>query len=222
MDAEYYSDCISKKAKSIPQLLIRQLGIGLVAVIISLGFAAKANAIYLMSDFCRAGTYIDKGRYYFLDYGQYYYLDKGQYHLIGKLDYYLGHPFYPRLHEKGIDQKIGFTNTINKACFIFLAEKFPVSDYNQLSSCCFNAGQTIYRQHYYFSDILKYNYLDKGQYHLLDILAYSSGHPCYHRQFQGTTQNLNVASNPEPSTIALLGLGTMGMIILRKNKRVKR
>jgi len=145
MDAEYCSDYISKKPQSITQLLIRYLGFGILAAIISLGFAAKANAIYLMSDFARAGTYIDKGKYYFLDYGQYYFLDKGQYHLIGKLDYYLGHPFYPRLYEKSIDQKIGFTKTINEAWFVYLAEKFPISDYNQRNSCCFNAGEAIYR-----------------------------------------------------------------------------
>ena len=219
METEYYSDCISKKTQSIAQHLIRLFGIGVLAIIISLSLTAKANAIYLMSDFARTGTYIDKGRYYFLDYGQYYYLDKGQYQIIGELGYYLGHPFYPRLHEKGIHQKIGFTNTINQAWFIFLAEKFPVSDYNLKSSCCFNAAEAIYRKHYYFSDMIKYNYLDKMQYSLLSTSAYSSGYPFYQKQFVGTAHPSNVAANPEPSTIAFLALGAVGMIILRKNKR---
>ena len=218
MEAEYYSDCISKKAQSFAQHLIRNIGIGALAIIISLGLTAKTSAIYMISDFARAGTYIDKGKYYFLDYGQYYYLDRGQYNLIGGFGYYLGHPFYPKLHQKGINQTINFANTLNTAWFIFLTEKFPVSDFNQQSSWCFNAAEAVYKKHYYFSDMIKYNYLDKRQYNLLSTSAYSSGDPFYQRQFVGTTHPSNVITNPEPSTIAFLALGTIGMFILRKNK----
>lgn len=221
MEVNYCSGNIFRKAQSTVQYLIRYLDFCLIAILISFALTAKANAIYLLSDFSRVGTYIDRDWYYFLDHGQYHYLDKGQYHLIGELGYYLRHPFYPRLHEKGIDQTIQFTNTINRGWFLFLSYNFPVSEHNLPNTCYFNPADSIYRQRYYFSDIGKYNYLEKGQYHLLTTLTYSSGYPRYQRQFQGTAHPLNVASNPEPSTITFLGLGALGMIILRRNKSIK-
>ena len=222
MDVEYYSDCISKKARSIAQHLTKHLGMAALAVIITLGLTAEASAIYLQSDFIRAGNYIDKEKYYFLDYGQYYYLDKGQYNLIGGLSYYLGHPFYPKLHQKGINQKIGFTDTINKAWFIFLAEKFPVGDYAQRSDWCFNAGEAVYKQRYYFSDTIKYNYFDKGQYNLLATSTYPAGYLRYQRQFTGIINSPNVSANPEPSTIVFLGLGAVGIIAFRRKNKKER
>jgi hypothetical protein len=222
MDAKNYSYYILKKAHKITRHFTSYFGIGVLALIISLALTAKANAIYMMSDFDHAGTYIDKGRYYFLDYGQYYYLDKGQYHLSGKLDYYWGHSFYTRLYEKSINQEIRFSNTLNEAWFIFLAEKFPVSNFNQQRSSCFNVGQAIYRRHYDLLDKLKYNYLDKGQYQLLGTLGYSSSHLYYQKQFTGIAHPLKVAVNPEPSTIAFLALGSVGIIVFRRKSRNKR
>ncbi|MBN1804312.1 MAG: PEP-CTERM sorting domain-containing protein [Sedimentisphaerales bacterium] len=213
MDVEYYNDNISKKARLITQHLIRYFGIGIFALTISLCLTAKADAIYLLPDFSHAGTYIDKQWYYFLDHGQYSYLDKGQYHLIGKLGHYLGHPFYPGLHER----TIGFTGTINKGWFLFLSEKFSINEYIPPAGYFFDTWATAYRQHYYFADIGKYNYLDKGQYQLLGTPVYYPG--CLHLQGQlvGTIQPSKVNNTPEPSTIVFLGLGAIGIILRRKN-----
>jgi len=41
------------------------------------------------------------------------YLDRGQYNLLGGLSYQLGHPCYPKLFEKDLDQAVGFTNRVN-------------------------------------------------------------------------------------------------------------
>ena len=119
-------------------------------------------------------------------------------------------------------QEIKFSNTLNEAWFIFLAEKFPVSDFNQQSSYCFNVGETIYKQHYDLSDKLKYNYLDKGQYQLLGTLGHSSSPLYYQEQFTGITHPLKVAVNPEPSTITFLALGAVGIIVFRRKSRNER
>ncbi len=220
MDAEYYSDNIFKAAQTIAQHLVRYLGITVLAAIISISLADKVNATYLLSDFARAGTYIDKDWYYFLDYGQYSYLDRGQYNLIGELGYFLGHPFYPKLYEKDLDQKIGFTNIINKGWFIFLGEQFPISEYAVQSSNFFNTDDFIYRQNSYLSDMGQYNYLEKRQYNLLGGFAYSFRRPYYRRQLATGTKTSNVVTNPEPSTIGFLGLGAIVVIVLRKKSRV--
>ena len=222
MDAEYYSNNKFKAVQTITQHLVRYLGIGVLATLISLGFADKAKATYLLSDFARAGTYIDSQWYYFLDYGQYYYLDKGQYNLIGELGYFLGHPFYPKLYEKDVDQKIGFTNLLNKGWFIFLGEQFPISEYDTRSSYYFNAEDSIFRQRYYFSDKGQYNYLEKRQYNLLGGLPYSFRSPYYRRQSGAGIETSDVVTNPEPSTIVFFGLGALGVILLRKKKRTER
>jgi hypothetical protein len=216
MEAEYYSENISKKTRSTTQKIFV---IGILIITISLTLATEANAIYLLSDFARPGSYIDKQWYYFLDQGQYNYLDKGQYYLIGELGYYLGHPFYPRLHGKSIAQTIGFTSTINKGWFLFLSEKFSTNQYIPPAGYYLDTWAPVYRQHYYFADIGKYNYLDKGQYNLLTTLAYSSGYPCYQKQFEGTAHPSNVVANPEPSTIILLGLGAIGIVLRGKKRR---
>ena len=222
MEAEYYFDNIFKAAQTIAQNLIRYLGIGILAVIISLGFSDKAKATYLLSDFARAGTYIDSQWYHFLDYGQYYYLDKGRYNLIGELGYFLGHPFYPRLYKKDVEQKIGFTNIINKGWFIFLGEQFPINEYDARSSYYFNTEDSIFKQRYYFSDKGQYNYLEKRQYNLLGGLAYSFRRPYYQSQLETGTKTSNVVTNPEPSTIVFFGLGALGVILLRKKNRTER
>ena len=220
MDAKYYSINIFKPVRTITRHLVRYLGISVLAAIILIGLADNANARYLLSDFARAGNYIDSQWYRFLDYGQYYYLDKGQYYLIGELGYFLGHPFYPRLYEKDVEQKIGFTNIINKGWFIFLAEQFPINEHAVRSGYYFNVGDSIFKQRYYFSDMGQYNYLEKRQYYLLGGLTHSFRCPCFPGQFETGIGTSDVVTNPEPSTIVFLGLGALGIVALRKKSRV--
>ncbi len=220
MDAEYYSINIFKAVQKIAQHFVKYLGIGVLAAIILVGLVDNANAAYFLSDFARAGTYIDSQWYRFLDYGQYYYLDKGQYYLIGELGYFLGHPFYPRLYEKDVEQKIGFTNIINKGWFIFLAEQFPIDEHAVRSSYYFNAEDSIFKQRYYFSDIGQYNYLEKRQYNLLGGSAYLFRSPCFPGQLGTGIGTSDVVANPEPATIVFLGLGALGIVALRKKSKV--
>jgi hypothetical protein len=124
MDAEYYSTNIFKPDQAISKYFIRYIGIVLLTTIIFPGLANKAQAISMLSDFSRASTYIDSQWYYFLDHGQYQYLDRGQYYLIGELGYFLGHHFYPGLYEKDMDQKIRFTNILNKGIRLFSGASF--------------------------------------------------------------------------------------------------
>ena len=215
MDAKCCSDNIFKFVQTIAQHLTRYLGIGVFTIIISLGLTDKVQATYLLSDFNHTGTYIDSQWYHFLDHGQYYYFDKGQYLLIGELGYFLGHPFYPKLYEGDVDQKIGFSNTINKGWFIFLGEQFPVSEYDMKSSYYFNAGDSIFKQRYYVSEKGWYNYLEKRQYNLLGGSACSFRLHHYRRQSVAGIQTPDVVTNPEPSTIVFLGLGAMGIVLLR-------
>lgn len=218
MDAEYYSTNIFKPIQVISKLFVRYIGIGILATIVSLGLADKAKATYLLSDFARAGTYIDKEWYYFLDYGQYSYLDRGQYNLIGELGYFLGHPFYPKLYEKDSYKKIGFTNIINKGWFIFLGEQFPINECAVQGSNFSNTDDFTYRQNSYLSDKGLYNYLEKRQYNLLGGLTYSFNRPYYRSQVEiGPTTNVII--NPEPSTIGFLGLGAIWLIVFRIKRR---
>jgi hypothetical protein len=219
MDAEYCSDNIFKVVRTIAQHLARYLGIGALIVLISLVLADKVKATYLLSDFNRAGTYIDSRWYHILDYGQYYYLDKGQYNLIGELGYFLGHPFYPKLYEKYVDQKIGFTNIINKGWFIFLDEQFLISRYEVRINHYFNTDDSIFRQRYYFLDMGQYNYLEKRQYNLLGGSAHSFRRPYYPGQSVAGIKTPDVVTNPEPSTIVFLGLGAIGIVALRKKSK---
>lgn len=216
MDTKYYSDNIFKKTL---QNSAQHIGIGILILIISIGLAGKVSAAYLLSDFARAATYIDKEWYYFLDQGQYQYLDRGQYHLIGELGYFLGHPFYPKMYEKDISQKITFANTINKGWFIFFDQQFPLDENNLGSRILLNTRESIDRQNYNFSDKGLYYYLDKRQYNLFDGPAYSFKQPYYGKQFSAGIQTSNVITNPEPSTIVFLGLGAIAVIVLRKKNR---
>jgi hypothetical protein len=218
MDAELHAKNIFK-AKTITHHLIRYLGIGLLTILIPLALPDKANATYLLSDFNRAGTYIDRQWYNVLDSGQYHYLDNGQYHLLGELGYFLGHPFYPGMYEKDVKQKIGFTNIINKGWFIFLAEQFPTSEYDVRSCYYFNAEDSIFKQRYYFSDKGRYNYLEKRQYNLLGGAACPFRRQYYPRQSGTSIETSDVVTNPEPSTIIFLGLGAIAVVILRKKSR---
>ncbi|MCP4256482.1 MAG: PEP-CTERM sorting domain-containing protein [Planctomycetes bacterium] len=221
MDAEFRSDNIFKTVQTIAQHLIRYLGIGVLAAIISISFADKVKATYMLSGFARAGTYIDSQWYDFLDKGQYYYLDKGQYNLLGELGYFLGHPFYPKLYEKDVTQKIGFTHTINKGWFIFLGEQFPIDEDTVGINNFFNTDDYIYRQNSYLSDKGQYNYLEKRQYDFIGGLTYSFNRPDYRNQLKTGTKTSNVVTNPEPSTIGFLGLGAIAILRLRKKNRTK-
>ncbi|MBW7992460.1 MAG: PEP-CTERM sorting domain-containing protein [Planctomycetes bacterium] len=219
MDAEYYSTNIFKPIQAISKYFVRYIGIVLLTAIIFPGLANNAKATSMLSDFSRASTYIDSQWYYFLDHGQYQYLDRGQYHLIGELNYFLGHQFYPRLYEKDLDQKIRFTNILNKGWFMFLDEQFPVNEHPLKNNYYFNAQDSIDRQHYHFSDKGQYNYLEKRQYDLLGGLNYSYRYPFYRRQLGEGIETIDVVTNPEPSTIGIFGLGAVWLIVLRKKRR---
>ena len=158
-----------------------------------------------------AGDYLDRGWYYLLDEGQYQYLDRGQYNLLGELGYLLGHPCYPKLFERELDQAVGFTNRVNTAWFSFDGEQVPISEY-AVWSYHFNAGDYIDRWRYYFLDKGQYYYLDRGQYNLLGGLGYSFGRPYYQRRYDWGFYRfggLGVYPTPEPSTIGFLGLGAL-------------
>lgn len=221
MDDKSYTAKIFQAVQTIAKHFLRGLGIGLLALIVSLGFADKVHAAYYHSDYARDGTYIDSKMYYFLDYGQYYYLDTEQYNLLGELGYFLGHPFYPKLHEKELGQTVGVTNILNKGRFIFYSEQVPFSGYSIRSSYNFNSGDYFYRRPYHFSDKKRYNYFEKKQYNLLGGLDYSSGRPFYQRQSEAGITAVEVNAVPEPSTIGFLGLGILGIAVLR-NKGVSK
>ena len=221
MDAEYYSTNIFKPIQTISKHFVRYIGVVLLTAIIFPGLANKAKAASMLSDFSRASSYIDNQWYHFLDHGQYQYLDRGQYHLIGELNYFLGHQFYPGLYEKDMGQTIRFTNILNKGWFMFLDEQFPVNEHTFKNNYYFNAQDSIDRQHYYFSDKGQYNYLEKRQYNLLGGLAYSYRYPYHRRQLAGEMETIDVVTNPEPSTIAFLGLGALGIALLRKKKKTQ-
>ena len=118
-----------------------------------------------------AGDYLDRGWYYLLDDGQYYYLDRGQYNLLGGLNYLLGHPCYPKLFERDLDQAVGFTNRLNTGWFNFGGGQVPISEY-AVWSRYFNAGDYIDKGRYYYLDKGRYYYLDRWQYDLLGGLGY--------------------------------------------------
>lgn len=139
----------SRTTGGITHRFLRVLGIGGLAAIASLGLADRVDATYFHSDGASAGDYIDREWYYLLDEGQYYYLDRGQYNLLGELGYLLGHPCYPKLFERNLDQAVGFTNRVNTAWFSVRSGQVPISEY-ALWSYHFNAGDYIDRWRYYF------------------------------------------------------------------------
>jgi hypothetical protein len=219
MDAEYCSENIFKLARTITPNPAKYLGICILAVLISFVVTDQVNATYLLSDFTSAGTYIDNQWYHILDHGQYHYLDKGQYNLMGELGYLLGHPFYPKLYEKEVEQKLRFTNLINKGWFIFLSEQFPINRYDVRINHYFNTDDSVFSQFYYFSDKGQYNYLEKRQYNLLSGTAFLFRHPFYRTQTGKEIKTLGIITNPEPSTIVFLGLGAIGIVLSRKKSR---
>jgi len=195
------------------------------------------------------GDYLDKWWYYNLDEGQYYYLDRTQYKLLGGASYILGHPCYPKLFERSSEQAVGFTNrrriyipwydccwdylTVSKSGLRQgLCPDKPVSlgniciglmpiDKYVIWHSCFQPGDNIGK--------LRYSYLDKGRYYILDEiqykwiggLAYEFERP-YSRLLRGFKKEgivANTSSIPEPATIGILGLGALGILILRNERR---
>ena len=218
---------ICQAVQAVTHRLLRELGIGGLAVIASLGLADRVNATYFHTDGARApaGDYIDRGWYYLLDDEQYYYLDRGQYNLMGELGYLLGHPCYPKLYERDLDQAVGFTNRVNTGWFSISGEQVPISEY-AVWSYHFKAGDYIDRGRYHFLDKGQYYYLDEGQYNLLGGLGYSFGRPFNQKrygwgfyQWRGGSE---VRAIPEPSTIGFLGLGALVVLGSKKYRNDKK
>ncbi len=210
----------SQTAEAITHRFIRGLGIAGLAAIASLGLADRVNATSFDLDGAPAGDYIDREWYSLLDDGQYQYLDRGQYNLLGELDYLLGHPCYPKLFEREVDQAVGFTNRQHTAWFSLGGGQVPISEY-AVWSYHFNAGDYIDRRKYYFLDNGRYYYLDEVQYNLLGGLGYSFGRPHYQRQYDWDYyQSVGQSAIPEPSTIGFLGLGALGVLVLRNKRRI--
>jgi len=196
---------------AVTHRLLRGLGIGVLVAITSLGLADRANATYLHSGV--AGDYLDRGWYYLLDEGQYYYLDRGQYNLLGGLSYQLGHPCYPKLFERDLEQAVGFTNT---GWFSTGGGQVPISEY-AVWDYHFNAGDYIDRVRYYFLDKGRYYYLDEGQYNLLGGLGYTFGRSYYQSPYVWSPyQSVSISVTPESSTVLYLGLGILGILALRR------
>lgn len=205
----------SRTACAVAQRFIRVLGIAGLAAIASLGLANRVNATSFDLDGAPAGDYIDREWYRLLDDGQYQYLDKGQYNLLGGRSYLLGHPCYPKLFERDLDQAVGFINRQHTAWFSFGGEHIPISEYAWGRH--FNAGDYIDRERYHFLDKGQYRYLDRGQYNLLGGLGYSFGRPYYQIRAEGGIGQ--VVATPEPSTIGFLGLGALGILFLNHNRK---
>jgi hypothetical protein len=207
----------SHTAGTITHHFLRVLGIGVLATVASLGLTERVNATYFHSNV--AGDYLDREWYYLLDDGQYQYLDRGQYNLLGGLSYQLGHPCYPKLFERELDQAVGFANRVNTGWFSLDGGQVPISEY-AVWSYYFNAGDYIDRVRYHFLDKGRYYYLDEVQYSWLGGLGYMFERPHYQRQYDwGYYQFVGQCPIPEPSTIGFLGLGDVGVLVLR-NKRM--
>ncbi len=216
---------------AVTHRFLRGFGIAGLAAIASLGLADRVNATSVDLDCVpaptyaekfNAGDYIDREWYHLLDEGQYQYLDRGQYNLLGGLSYQLGHPCYPKLFEREVDQAVGFTNRQHTAWFSFSGEQVPISEY-AVWSRHFNAGIYIDRKWYHFLDKGQYRYLEREQYNLLGGLGYSFRRPYYQIRYDwGFYQfgRLGQCPIPEPSTIGFLGLGALGVLVLRNKRRI--
>ena len=145
--------------------------------------------------------------------------------MLGELGYLLGHPCYPKLFEREVDQAVRFTNRVNTSWFSFSREHVPICKY-AVWSRYFNAGDYIDRGQYYFLDRGQYYYLDREQYNLLGGLGYSFGRPSYQRQYDwGYYQwrgGSDVRAIPEPSTIGFLGLGALVVLGFKKYRNDKK
>ncbi len=208
----------SRTTGGITHRFLRGLGISGLAAIASLGLASRVDATSFDLDGASAGDYIDREWYHLLDDGQYYYLDRGQYNVMGELGYLLGHPCYPKLFEREVDQAVGFTNRPHTAWFSFGGGQVPISEY-AVWSHHFNAGDYIDRGRYYFLDKGQYRYLDREQYNLLGGLGYSFRRPYYQIRVEGGFGQ--VVATPEPSTIVFLGLGALGVLGSKRYRKAR-
>ncbi|HUU18777.1 MAG TPA: hypothetical protein VMW72_16625 [Sedimentisphaerales bacterium] len=209
----------SHTARAVTHRFLRGLGIGGLAVIASLGFADRVHATYFHSDV--AGDYLDRGWYYLLDDGQYYFLDRGQYNILGGLSYQLGHPCYPKLFERNLDQAIEFTKRVNTGWFSIGGGQVPIGEY-AVWSRYFNAGDYVDRRRYYFLDKGQYYYLDREQYNLLGGLGYSFGWPYYQIQYDWSFYQFGKSGQcpiPEPSTVGFLVLGALVVLGSKKYRK---
>lgn len=199
----------------------------------------------------KTGDYLDREWYTYLDEGQYYYLDRTQYKLLGGASYILGHPCYPKLFERRSEQTVGFTNRGR----IYIPWYDCYWDYLTSSMCTGYNGTPIDNYvvwHSYLKpgdniEKLRYSYLDKWRYYILDVtqykwlggLAYEFENPCsgiwhtdglpygydYHHLLKNSEKEniiTNISSIPEPATIGLLGLGALGLLIFRNKRRGKK
>lgn len=206
------------------------------SIIVSLGLADRVDAMYAHSDcsdapaysqafdcdtrqpYLNAGDYVDRVWYHLLDDGQYHYLDRGQYNLMGGLSYRLGHPSYPKLFERDLDQAVGFTNRVNTGWFGSGGGQVPIIEYAGLCSYL-NAGDYIDRVRYYYLDKGQYYYLDRRQYNLLGGLGYLFGRPYYQRRYDWGSYPPEKPvgyPTPEPSTIGFLALGAFIILTSRR------
>ena len=132
----------------------------------------------------------------------------------------MGHPCYPKLFERELDQAVGFTNRVNTGWFSLYGGQVLISEYD-VWSYHFNAGDYIDRVRYYFLDKRRYYYLDEVQYNWLGELGYSFGRPHYQTRYDWSFyQSAGQCPIPEPSTIGFLGLGALGVLVLRNKRRI--
>jgi len=140
--------------------------------------------------------------------------------LLGEVGYLLGHPCYPKLFERDLDQAVGFTNRINTDWFSIIGGQVPISEY-ALRSYHFNVGDYIDRRRYYYLDKIQYYYLDREQYNLLGGLGYSFGRPHYQRQYDWSFYpfgDVGQCPIPELSTIGFLGLGALVFLVMKHGR----
>jgi len=228
MDEDSHTAKVFQTSPEITHFLLRGLRISGLVIVASLGLAGRVRATYLHLDStpayaerCNAGDYLDRDWYCLLDEGQYYFLDRGQYNLFGELGYLLGHPCYPKLYERDLDQAIGFTNRVNTGWLSLCGRQVSISEY-AIWTHYFNAGDYIDRGRYYYLDKGRYYYLDELQYNWLGGSGYMFERPTYQRQYDwGYYQSVGQCSTPEPSTIGFLGLGALVGLIVR-SARYKR
>jgi hypothetical protein len=197
----------------------------------------------------KTGDYLDREWYQYLDEGQYYYLDRTQYKLLGGASYVLGHPCYPKLYEKSLGLgcgnrrggctywydcswdylTVGEPASLGNVCTGY--NGIPIDNYVVWHSCL-KPGDNIEKSRYRYLDKWRYYILDNTQYKWLGGLAYKfeTFHyqdwylydSQYYYNCQCLLKHLNkesISTTPEPATVAFMGLGALGVLILRNKKR---
>ncbi len=186
--------------------------------------------------------YLDKGQYYYLDIGQYKLLGGLSYRLGHPCYPRLFER--PSGWAEGFTNKF-ITGWLGqyRGCRISWLRNEPktmlsgvygpgsvpmlIYDYD-IWGCCFNAGDYIDKWSYYYLDLGRYNLLDRGQYKWLGGLAYLF-ETTYDRsscildpiRLQRNFFHNGPAGDcaiPEPATIAILGVGAVGVLVLGKKR----